>query len=74
MASGTISGDASDSFGSMLELSWKGTKQVQLLGGESRKFLQDNDEVVIRGHCQNDEVRIGFGTCTGVVLPAKPFE
>lgn len=74
MASGTISGDASDSFGSMLELSWKGTKQVQLLGGESRKFLQDNDEVVIRGHCQNDDVRIGFGTCSGVVLPAKPFE
>lgn len=74
MASGTISGDAADSFGSMLELSWKGTKQVQLLGGESRKFLQDNDEVTIRGFCRNDELRIGFGSASGVVLPAKPFE
>ncbi|XP_055613830.1 fumarylacetoacetase [Uranotaenia lowii] len=74
MASGTISGDASDSFGSMLELSWKGTKTVPLLGGESRKFLQDHDEVTIRGHCVNDDLRIGFGSCSGVVLPAKPFE
>uniref|UniRef100_A0AAG5DE86 Fumarylacetoacetase n=1 Tax=Anopheles atroparvus TaxID=41427 RepID=A0AAG5DE86_ANOAO len=74
MASGTISGDASDSFGSMLELSWKGTKPVPLAGGESRKFLQDNDEVTIRGHCSADGLRIGFGSCTGVVLPATPFE
>uniref|UniRef100_A0A182N845 Fumarylacetoacetase n=1 Tax=Anopheles dirus TaxID=7168 RepID=A0A182N845_9DIPT len=74
MASGTISGDASDSFGSMLELSWKGTKQVSLSGGETRKFLQDNDEVVIRGFCSADGARIGFGSCVGVVLPATPFE
>lgn len=58
----------------MLELSWKGTKQVQLLGGESRKFLADHDEVIIRGFCRNDGLRIGFGSCSGVVLPAKPFE
>lgn len=74
MASGTISGEASDSFGSMLELCWKGTKSVSLLGGESRKFLLDNDEVTIRGYCKNDDLRIGFGSCSGVVLPATPFE
>uniref|UniRef100_U5EWS6 Fumarylacetoacetase n=1 Tax=Corethrella appendiculata TaxID=1370023 RepID=U5EWS6_9DIPT len=73
MASGTISGDASDSFGSMLELSWKGTKTVQLLGGETRKFLQDGDEVIIRGFSRGD-FRVGFGECSGKVLPAIPFE
>lgn len=71
MASGTISGDASDSFGSMLELSWRGTRAINLMGGETRKFLQDNDEVVIRGFCKTDDLRIGFGSCSGVVLPAK---
>ncbi|XP_058461069.1 fumarylacetoacetase [Malaya genurostris] len=70
MASGTISGDTADSFGSMLELSWRGTKAIPLLGGESRKFLQDNDEVVVRGYCRNDDFKIGFGTCSGIVLPA----
>ncbi|XP_035784808.1 fumarylacetoacetase-like [Anopheles albimanus] len=74
MASGTISGDAADSFGSMLELSWKGTKPVPLAGGETRKFLQDNDEVIVRGYCTNGELRIGFGSCSGVVLPATPFD
>jgi fumarylacetoacetase len=74
MASGTISGEASDSFGSMLELSWKGTKQVNLIGGETRKFLQDFDEVTIRGFCTNDDVRMGFGLCPGQVLPATPYE
>ncbi|XP_055534788.1 fumarylacetoacetase [Wyeomyia smithii] len=71
MASGTISGDASDAFGSMLELSWKGTRAINLLGGETRKFLQDHDEVVIRGFCRENNLRIGFGSCSGVVLPAK---
>lgn len=74
MASGTISGEESDSFGSMLELSWKGTKEIRLLNGETRKFLKDGDEVIIRGHCQSaDGVRIGFGICAGKVLPAVPF-
>lgn len=73
MASGTISGESSDSFGSMLELSWKGTKTVQLGGNESRKFLQDGDEVIIRGFCNGDGYRIGFGPCTGKVQPAIPF-
>jgi fumarylacetoacetase len=74
MASGTISGETDDSFGSMLELSWKGTKQVELAGGATRKFLQDGDEVIIRGFCKNNDFKIGFGKCAGKLLPAIPFE
>jgi fumarylacetoacetase len=74
MASGTISGETEDSFGSMLELSWKGTKQVELAGGATRKFLQDGDEVIMRGYCQGSNYRIGFGQCAGKLLPATPFE
>ncbi|XP_055914462.1 fumarylacetoacetase [Eupeodes corollae] len=73
MASGTISGETEDSFGSMLELSWKGTKTINLNGGGTRKFIQDGDEIVIRGHCQKNGLRIGFGECKGKVLPAIPF-
>lgn len=72
-ASGTISGDTPDSYGSMLELSWKGTKSIPLKNNETRKFLADGDEVIIRGFCQKDNIRIGFGECSGVVLPAIPF-
>lgn len=74
MASGTISGETPDSYGSMLELSWRGANTVQLNGGETRKFLQDGDEVIIRGHCERNGVRIGFGECAGKVLPAKPLQ
>lgn len=74
MASGTISGETDDSFGSMLELSWRGTRNVQLNGGETRKFLQDGDEVIIRGHAERGDIRVGFGECRGVLLPAVPFE
>ncbi|XP_076167290.1 fumarylacetoacetate hydrolase [Ptiloglossa arizonensis] len=70
MASGTISGEAADSYGSMLELSWKGTRGVPLKDGTSRKFLQDGDEVIIRGYCVGDGYRIGFGPCSGKLLPA----
>lgn len=72
-ASGTISGQTPDSFGSMLELSWKGTKPIQLNGGQTRKFLLDHDEVILRGYCQRNNIRIGFGESAGVVLPAIPF-
>lgn len=58
----------------MLELCWKGTRPVNLNGGQTRKFLADGDEVIIRGHCLRDDLRIGFGECSGVVLPAIPFE
>lgn len=71
MGSGTISGTTPDSFGSMLELCWKGTKPVELGNGVTRKFLQDGDEVIMKGHCQGNGYRVGFGTCTGKVLPAN---
>ncbi len=70
MASGTISGDTPDSYGSLLELTWKGTKPLTLHDGTERKFLQDGDTLVMRGHCVKDGVRIGFGEVTGKVLPA----
>lgn len=70
MASGTISGETADSYGSLLELSWKGTKPIRLKDGNTRKFLLDNDEVTITGYCQGDGFRIGFGSCKGKILPA----
>ncbi|XP_028678497.2 fumarylacetoacetase [Erpetoichthys calabaricus] len=73
LASGTISGPNPESFGSMLELSWRGTKNIDLGNGQTRKFLQDGDEVIITGYCQNKEYRIGFGECKGKVLPALPY-
>lgn len=73
MGSGTISGETADSFGSMLELSWKGTKEIELVDGQKRKFIQDGDEIIMRGFCQKGDVKIGFGDCAGVVLPATPM-
>ncbi|XP_062585313.1 fumarylacetoacetase-like [Saccostrea cucullata] len=73
MASGTISGETEDSYGSMLELCWKGTKTVDLGNGETRKFLKDGDDVIMTGFCEKDGVRIGFGSCSGQVLPALPM-
>ena len=61
MASGTISGKNTNSYGSMLELSWAGTKPIKLKDGSSRKFIQDNDTVIMRGYCQKGDVRVGFG-------------
>lgn len=71
MASGTISGPTPDSYGSMLELSWKGTKPVKLKDGSERKFINDNDTVIMRGYCEKNGVRIGFGEAKGKVLEAK---
>jgi len=74
LASGTISGKERCNFGSMLELSWKGTRQIVLDGGEVRKFLQDGDAVIMNGWCEKKGVgRVGFGLCSGRVLPANPF-
>lgn len=69
-ASGTISGPTPDSYGSMLEISWQGKNPVQMPDGTERRFILDNDTVVMRGHCQKDGVRIGFGECSGKILPA----
>jgi len=71
MGSGTISGPTPDSYGSMLELSWRGTKTVKLDDGSERKFINDFDEVIMRGYCKNDYIRIGFGDCIGKILPTK---
>ncbi|UOG76954.1 fumarylacetoacetase [Hymenobacter tibetensis] len=70
-ASGTISGATPDSLGSMLELAWKGTRPVPLTDGSERKFLLDGDTVTMRGYCEKDGIRIGFGEVTGTVLPAN---
>ena len=69
-ASGTISGTTPDSLGSMLELSWRGTRPLPLPDGSERKFLLDGDTVTMRGHATKDGVRIGFGEVRGTVLPA----
>ena len=68
MASGTISGKSPDSYGSMLELSWAGSKPVELIEGGTRKFIQDNDTVIMRGHCQKGEIRVGFGDVKSTLL------
>ena len=69
MGSGTISGPTPDSYGSMLELSWRGERPVKLNDGTERKFLQDNDTVTMRGYCHKGDLRIGFGTVTNKLLP-----
>lgn len=70
MASGTISGPIKASRGSMLELSWRGTEPIEFPNGETRKFLQDGDELTMTGWCQGDGYRVGFGNVTGTILPA----
>src|SRR6056297_172382 len=71
MASGTISGKEENSFGSMLELSWGGTKPIKLKDGTERKFIEDGDTVTMRGYAQKNDIRVGFGEVTTKVLPAK---
>ncbi len=71
LASGTISGPTPDSYGSMLELSWKGTKPLKMNDGTERRFIQDGDTVIMRGFSEKDGVRIGFGEVSTKVLPAK---
>jgi fumarylacetoacetase len=55
----------------MLELAWKGTKPLQLNDGTERKFIQDHDTVIMRGYCESNGVRIGFGEVAAKILPAK---
>lgn len=71
-ASGTVSGPTKDSRGSMLELSWRGAEPVTLPNGETRTFLADGDEVILRGWCEREgAVRIGLGECRGTLLGAE---
>jgi len=68
-ATGTISGTEEGSFGSLLELTWRGTKPITLSEtGETRTFLEDGDEVIMTGYCQGDGYRIGFGECRGKIV------
>ncbi|MCX8080147.1 MAG: fumarylacetoacetase [Bacteroidia bacterium] len=71
MASGTISGPEKHQFGSMLELTWKGTQPIQLNNGEQRKFINDHDTIIFRGKAKKGEITLGFGECISTVLPAK---
>ncbi|AZI22350.1 fumarylacetoacetase [Chryseobacterium taklimakanense] len=70
-ASGTISGEEKDSFGSMLELTWRGSEPLTLNGGQERKFIEDNDTVTMRGWGEKDGIRVGFGEVMAKILPAK---
>ncbi len=69
-ASGTISGPTEDSYGSMLELCWKGTRPIKLEDGTERVFLNDNDTVIMKGHCSKNNMRVGFGEVSTKILPA----
>ena len=71
LGSGTISGKSEDSFGSMLELTWRGTKPLKVKDGSERKFINDGDSVIMRGHSELNGVRIGFGELSSKLLPAK---
>ena len=72
LGSGTISGPTRDSRGSMLELSWGGRDPLALDSGELRSFLEDGDTLTLTGWAEGDGYRIGFGDCSGRVLPAHP--
>ncbi|MBV8671932.1 MAG: fumarylacetoacetase [Acidobacteriaceae bacterium] len=72
LATGTVSGVARDSLGCLLEITRRGAEPLQLPNGETRKFLEDGDEVIFRGYCEREgHARIGFGECRGLVLPAR---
>ncbi len=71
LASGTVSGKEKSSRGCLLELAWRGQEPLQLPNGETRKFLEDGDEVIFRGYCEKTGFRrIGLGECRGTILPA----
>ncbi|MFN3954149.1 MAG: fumarylacetoacetase [Pararhodobacter sp.] len=70
IGSGTISGPKRENRGSMLELSWGGKEPLELPNGQTRSFLEDHDRLTLRGLCRGDGYVIGFGECTGSVLPA----
>jgi len=71
MGSGTISGPTEDSYGSMLELAWKGTKPLKMSDGTERKFINDHDTVTMKGFAEKNGIRVGFGEVVTKVLPAK---
>lgn len=80
LGSGTISGTIDDSkgesinYGSLLEQTWRGVNEITLSDGGKRKFIQDGDAILMRGFCQGDGFRVGFGDCEGEVLPAGALD
>ncbi|HCA5188289.1 TPA: fumarylacetoacetase [Acinetobacter baumannii] len=73
MGSGTISGPMPNSYGSLLEITWNEKKPLTLCNGEQRTFIQDGDTLIIKGYCEKNGIRIGFGEVSGKVLPAINF-
>jgi fumarylacetoacetase len=72
MATGTVSGESKEERGCLLELTWRGTEPIQLPNGEMRRFLEDGDEIIMKGFCEREGFRrIGFGECRGRILPAE---
>ncbi len=72
MATGTVSGREKTERGCLLELTWRGKEPIQLPNGETRRFLEDGDEIIMKGFCERAGFRrIGFGECRGVVLPTE---
>ena len=72
LASGTVSGRTKDTRGCLLELTWRGAEPIELPTGETRKFLEDGDEVIFRGYCEKEGYpAIGLGECRGEILPAR---
>lgn len=74
LGSGTISGPGRNQFGSLLEITWGGKQPVTLDTGETRRFLEDGDTVTLYGWAQGAGCRIGFGACSGTVVPALRWE
>jgi fumarylacetoacetase len=71
IASGTVSGATKESMGCLIELTGRGAEPINLPTGETRRFLQDGDEVIFRGYCEREGFRrIGFGECRGTIVPA----
>ena len=67
----TVSGAEEGSQGSLLEITQRGSKSIELPTGETRTFLADTDKVIIRGYCEQEGyARVGLGECQGMVLPA----
>jgi fumarylacetoacetase len=74
MGSGTISGPTAGSCGSLLESTWNGQRPLTLASGAQRRFVEDGDTLMLRGWCEGDGYRVGFGSCTGTILPAHRRE
>ena len=73
LGSGTISGPEKQNRGSLLELSWGGKEPITLDTGETRSFIEDGDTLSLHGAAKGDGYQIGFGPCTGTIIPAKTF-